>query len=194
MRQRFKIQELRFKKEKGCIPSSHEYGFSLIELILYMGFFSTLLMVLVQLFGSIVNVNLESQANAAVSQDGRYILNQMTYTLRQASTYTLPAAFGTNNASTQLQFTTLGGKTYTYALSSDPVGQKKVIVTDTGVGGSTEQLNSTGTTVSNLFFTRLKTTGTSGKNTISISFTLTSTARDTKGTRQETFTTTVGGR
>lgn len=166
-------------------------GFTLIELILYMGIFSTLLMVLVQLFGSIVNVNLESQANAAVSQDGRYILNEMTYTVRQAASFTTPSGYGIANATTQLQFTTTGGTTYTYALSTDPVGQKKLLISD---GVSTEQVNSYGTTVSNLSFTRLKTTGTSGKSTISVTFTLTSTTQETKGSQQETFMTTIGGR
>lgn len=166
-------------------------GFTLIELILYMGILSILLMVLVQLFGSIVNVNLESESNAAVSQDGRYILNEITYTLRQAKTFILPAGLGTANKSTQLQFTTYAGKTYTYSLSTDPAGQQKLLISD---GISTEQLNSNGTTVSNLSFTRYATTGTSGKNMITLSFTLTSTTQQPKGYQQETFMTTVGGR
>lgn len=163
-------------------------GVTLIELLLYMGIFSMLLMVLVQLFGAIVNVNMEAQSTSAVSQDGRYILNEMTYTLRQAKTFALPAGLGSANAGTQLQFTTTGGTTYTYTLSSDPVGQQKLMISD---GVSSEQLNSEGTTVSNLSFTRLATSGTSGKSTVTISFTLTSTTRAQKGYQQETFETTV---
>ncbi len=176
---------------KGFLKKNSQQGVTLIELLLYMGIFSILLMVLVQLFGTIVNVNLESQATAAVSQDGRYILNQMAYTIRQAQTFTVPSGFGTTNAGSQLQFTTTGGTTYTYSLSTDPVGQQKLMVSN---GISSEQLNSVGTTVSNLSFTRLKTSGTSGKNTITISFTLTSTTVEQKGYQQENFQTTVGTR
>jgi Tfp pilus assembly protein FimT len=162
--------------------SNYQSGVTLIELLLYMGIFSLLLMVFVQLFGGIVNVN---------SQDSRYILNQMTYTLRQAKTIAQPAGFGTANAGSQLQFTTSGGTTYTYSLSADPVGQQKLMLSD---GVNVEQLNSAGTTISNLLFTRLQTTGTSGESTVTISFTLTSTTRAQKGYQQETFQTTVGKR
>ena len=164
-----------------------QQGVTLIELLLYMGIFSILLMVLVQLFGGIVNINLESQANAAVSQDGRYILNEMTYTLRQAQSYSVPIAGASGS---QLVFST-GSKSYTYSLSNDPVGQQNLLIYD---GSSTERLNSYGTTVSGLTFTRLATTGTSGKNTITVSFTLTSTTHDQKGVQTQQFVTTVGGR
>ena len=177
------IQESRFKNKKG---------FTLIELILYMGIFSSLLMVLVQLFGSIVTVNLESEATSAVSQDGRYMLNEMTYTLRQAKTYTLPDV-GTANAGSQLQFTTAGGTTYTYALSTAPAGQQNLLISD---GSTTQQLNSYGTKVSNVNFIRLESTPSTGtpKGTITVSFTLTSTTRESKGSQQQTFQTTIGGR
>lgn len=170
---------------------SLQRGITLIELLLYMGIFSLLLMVFVQLFGTIVNVSLESQSTSAVSQDGRYILNQMTYTLHQASTFAQPSGFGAANAGSTLQFTTTDGTIYTYSLSSDPLGQKKLLLSD---GASTEQINSAGTTVSNLSFTRLKTSGTSGESSVTISFTLTSTTRQQKGYEQKTFTTTVGKR
>lgn len=188
MRKRFAFKNLLTMNKKG---------FTLIELLLYMGIFSTLLMVLVQLFGSIVNMNLDSQANAAISQDGRYILNEMSYSLRQASTYTTPSDVGAANQSSQLQFTTSGNTTYSYALSNDPVGQQNVIVTATNASGSTtERLNSFGTTVSNLHFVRLKSTTTTGtpKQTITVSFTLTSIAQETKGPKVEVFQTTIGGR
>lgn len=194
------IQDLRFKKSLQFgrkIPTPYalrairsQRGFTLIELLLYLGIFSGLLMVMVQLFGSIVNVNLESQANSAVAQDGRYILNEMSYTIRQANTFTAPNV-GTTSAGTQLQFSAKNGKTYTYALSSDPVGQKKLLISD---GVSSEQINSSGTVVSNLSFTRLATTGTSGVQTVTISFTLTSTTRETNGYHTESFRTTVGKR
>lgn len=186
--------ELRIKN-KGRYFShkkrNFQRGITLIELLLYMGIFSLLLMVFVQLFGTIVNVSLESQATSAVAQDGRYMLNQITSTLHQANTITQPSGLGVANAGSTLQFTTQDGVTYTYSLSSDPVGQKKLLLSD---GVTTEQINSAGTTVSNLSFTRLETSGTSGESTVTVSFMLTSTTREQKGYEQKTFTTTVGQR
>lgn len=185
------VLRIRYQVLSSLKKRSLQRGVTLIELLLYMGIFSILLMVFVQLFGTIVNVNLESQATSAVSQDGRYIVNQITDTIRQANTFTQPAGFGSANAGSTLQFTTTSGTTYTYMLSADPVGQKKLLLSD---GVTTEQLNSAGTTVSNLSFTRLTTSGTSGESSVTISFTLTSTTREQKGYQQENFQTTVGKR
>ena len=174
----------KFLKTHGSsLITQSQKGVTLIELLLYMGIFSTLLTVLVQLFGTIINVNLESQANAAVSQDGRYILNELTYTIRQANTISAPSGYGTANAGGTLTFTT-SGKTYSYTVSNN-----NLVVND---GTSTEQINSYGTTVSNVSFTRLKTSGTTGENTITLSFTLTSTTKEQKGYQTKSFQTTVG--
>lgn len=163
-------------------------GITLVELLLYMGIFSILLMVLVELFGTIVNVNLEAQSTSAVSQDGRFILNRITYDVRQAKTFTQPASAGASG--TVLQFTTSGGTTYKYWLSGNNLMLDNLTVSP----NTSDQLNSVGTTVSNLSFTRVQTTGTSGKNTITVSFTLTSTTRDQKGYQTENFQTTIGMR
>src|SRR3990172_6790072 len=48
-------------------------GFTIIELILYMGMLSILLAVLSQIFVSILNVQLESQSSSSIEQDSRYI-------------------------------------------------------------------------------------------------------------------------
>lgn len=167
---------------------SKQKGFTLIELLLYMGILSILLMVLVGLFGGIVNVNLESQATSAVSSDGRYMLERMSHDIRQAASISQPPA---GSAGSTLQFTKSDGKTYTYTLSTGQNGQENVVLSD---GTNTDQINSYGTSVSNLSFTRLATTGTSGNTAITISFILTSTIHDQKGYQQENFQTTVGTR
>src|SRR5579859_4809889 len=101
-----------FKKLKN------QKGVTLIELIIYMGIFSTLLMVLVQLFGSIVNVSLESQSNSSVSQDSRFILSRMSYDIRLAdpTSFTQPSGaafgYGTANAFAGIKFKTINGTTY----------------------------------------------------------------------------------
>ncbi|MDE2025407.1 MAG: prepilin-type N-terminal cleavage/methylation domain-containing protein [Patescibacteria group bacterium] len=174
----------------------NQKGITLVELLLYMGIFSTLLMVLVQLFGSIVSVNLESEANSSVSQDGRYILNRLSYDIRQAvaSSITAPAGLGTANAGSTLSFNSSGGQAYTYFLSSDVdhPGLKDIDVT---TGGNTDRLNSIGTTISNLQFILMKSTATTTpKYIVTVSFTLTSTTREQKGYQTKNFQTTVGTR
>lgn len=212
---RFKIHDLRFtwnyseQIEKSSLrrfltyvqndnTRKNERGITLIELIIYMGIFSTLLMVLVQLFGAIVNVNLESQANSAVSQDGRFILSRMSYDLRRAVatsfTKTDGSAFnyGTSNQVTGIKFVTIDGTTYKYWLS----GGNLMLDNLSAVPTTSDQLNSYGTTVTNLTFTRFESTAAiSPKNTIIVSFTLTSTTVESGNrTKVGNFQTTIGTR
>jgi len=175
---------------------SSQKGITLIELLLYMGIFSILLGVLVQLFGTIVNVSLESQANSSVSQDGRYILSRITYDVRQADVtkITSPAVYGVQNPAIQvLQFTTIDGTIYKYWMS----GNNLMLDNLTVIPNTSYQVNSYGTSVSNLSFTRMKSTTTTStpKNIITVSFTLTSTTIES-GNRQRVgnFQTTIGTR
>ena len=163
-----------------------EKGVTLLELLIYMGIFATLLMVLVELFGNIVNVSLKTQAVSAVSQDGRYILNRFTYDIRQATTIAIPAS---GSSGSTLQFTKGDGKTYTYSLVAGANGEDDLDLSD---GINTAVVNGYGTTVSSISFTHLATTGTSGLQTITISLTLKGRIKDQQGYEQKTFTTTVG--
>lgn len=88
-----------------------------------------------------------------------------------------------------IKFTTTDGTIYQYVLSGNNLDLNNI------TAGTTDQINSSGTTVSGLAFTRLATSGISGTNTITMSFTLTSTVtRAGRGTEQKSFQTTVGTR
>ncbi len=221
MNQELRIKNFRSRFTKRCFNLSHaeqgeasslgrsftslqddnkkerQRGVTLVELLLYMGIFSILLMVLVQLFSTIVNVSLEAQATSAVSQDGRFILNRIIYDVRRAdaTTITSPSTsqYGVQNPTIKvLQFTTTDGTTYKYWLSGGNLKLDNL----TASPNTSDQLNSVGTTVSNLSFVRLKSSATTNpENTISVSFTLTSTTVR-QGNRPETgnFQTTVGTR
>ncbi len=65
-------------------------GFTVVELLLYMGIFSILLVVLMQIFTSILSVHAESQATSQVEQDGSYILARLTNDIHKASTIATP--------------------------------------------------------------------------------------------------------
>jgi len=59
-------------------------GLTLVEMLLYMAVFSILLTVLLQIFFSALDVQLESKATSGVDQDGTYIMARLTYDIQRA--------------------------------------------------------------------------------------------------------------
>ena len=156
-------------------------GFTLVELLIYIGMLSILLTVLTQIFGSILDAQLEGEATSSVQQDGRFILSRLTYDIRRTNNIVVPAVLGTQSTSLQL---TIGGVNYTYAINSGNLE----LTNNLGANN----LNSGDATVSNLNFTRLGNTG--GKNTIQITYTVTSKVVRPKGQEIKNFQTTIGVR
>lgn len=156
-------------------------GFTLIELLLYMGIFSILLGVLMQLFFSILTTSSKSQTTSTVVQDGRFILNRLTYDLHNTSTIVTPSLGGQGST---LQLTRQDGTSGTYSLS----GNNLQLVNNTT--GTTDQLNSFASTISNLTFTRLGVNG--AEQTITVSFTATSSGSVNNVYDTQTFSTSIG--
>lgn len=159
-------------------------GFTLIELLIYIGIFSILILVLFQLLSLIFDVQLESQSSSSVTQDSRFIINRFSYDLGQAETVTVPAFLA--SASSTLQFSK-NSTTYTYSLQNG-----NIILANSSLGTS-DELNSHNTTVSDLTFTRFSDSE-SENSTVIMSFTLTSTIIKRGETPSENFTITVGTR
>ena len=152
-------------------------GFTLIELLLYMGIFVILLVVFIQMFGSLIETQLESESTSSVTEDQKYILDRLSYDIHRASSITTPA-LGSTGSSLQV---IIDGSTYTYALS----GGALQITNSNG----TDQLNSAGTTVSNVSFTNIGAGG--SKPNVQIKFVLTSVATPNSGAQKESVQTTV---
>lgn len=165
-------------KAKGLYVT-RKNGFTLIELVLFMGIVTILLVVLTQIFGSVLDVQKESAAFSSVQQDGTVILNRLMYDITRADSVITPSSLG--QKTTNLQFSA-GGINYTYAILNG-----NLVLTD-NIG--TDQLNSYDSTVSNVSFLRLGNVG--GKNTIQIAFTLTSRVQQAKGVEVRNFQTTIG--
>lgn len=147
-------------------------GFTIVELLLYMGIFSILLISLMQLFGSIIDVRLESEATSAISQDGVYILTRLTNDIHQSRIATIPSP---------ATLAISGGTSHTYQLNGSNLE----------MDGS--QLNSVNTTVSDLSFTLIGQS--SNKKQVQLSFKLTSKILRGGGKSQsQIFSTTVGTR
>lgn len=157
-------------------------GFSLIELVIYMGVFSILVMVLSTVFAQIVGVQLESEATAAVDQDGRFLMSRLLYDMKSATAINTPASLGVSSPTMQIL---VNGITYTYSLNA---GGNLQVVNNYG----TNMLNSFDSQISGLTFTRI---GSGGSNdTVRVNFTVTSRTRKMSGTGVESrsFQTTLG--
>lgn len=154
-------------------------GFTIIELLVYMGILSILLFILTDIFVATLNVKSESESQAAVQQDGRYILAKLMYDINQASSVSSPS-YSTYSDSLTI---VINNSVKTYNSLAD-----KLYITEDLT--ESNLLNSIDTQISDLKFTNLG--NNPGKSTIQISFTLTSKMIKNTGPEVESFQTTVG--
>ena len=89
-------------------------GFTIIELLLYMGLFSILITIIGGLFFSILQLRLEAETVSSVQQDSNFIIGRLKYDLNGATGVTSPASPG--QTATVLTFVK-SATTYTYTLS-----------------------------------------------------------------------------
>lgn len=161
-----------------------EKGFTMIELILYMGLLSIFLFVLMDIFISILDVRTESEATSSVQEDGRFILARLNYDISRASSITTPANLGDSSNSLVM---IINGITHTYSLS----GGKIQLENDQG----NFPLNSPQTiVVSPLNFQKIGSGVIGGKETVKIQFTVSSAGQMRSGSETRTFLTTAGRR
>ena len=164
------------KKRLTAIGSK---GMTLIEVLLVMGLMSIFLVMLTGIFTAALDVRSQSQSSATVVQDGRFILARLAYDINHATAVTTPGSLGVSGPSLVM---TVGGSTYTYALS----GTDLKLTDATG----TESLNGGDTTVSSLSFIKYGNAG--GDETVKIAFTVTSKIIHAGAADSQTFSTTVG--
>lgn len=153
-------------------------GFTLVELLVYMGLFSILIVVLTEIFLSILELQSQSVAVSSVASDGRFIVSRLTYDIRRATTISQPASLGQTGATAQLL---IGGANYALAGS----GGNLVLTSPLG----SDNLNSIGSQVTDLSFTRVGNVG--GKNSLQIKFRVTSRQNLPQGAEVRDYETTV---
>jgi len=161
------------------LKKNSSQGFTIIELLVYMGILSILLFILTDIFVATLNVKSESESQAAVHQDGRYILAKLMYDINQASSVSSPS-YSTYSDSLTI---VINNSVKTY----NSLGDKLYITEDLT---ESNLLNSIDTQISDLKFTNLG--NNPGKSTIQISFTLTSKMIKNTGPEVESFQTTIG--
>lgn len=133
-------------------------GFTLIELILYMGIFSILLFVLTDIFISSLKIKTSAESTAVINQDGRFIFSKLANDINNSNSISAPALGATASTIDLILY----GIPETIRFNNGNIE----LVT----GGNTYVLNSIDSQITNLAFTRLG--NANGKNTIRINLTL----------------------
>jgi len=152
-------------------------GFTIVELLIYSGLLAILITILTRLFTATVDVQLSSEATGAVEEDSRYIYSRLAYDITRADSIVTPASPGESSNSLTI---TIGPVFNTYSVS----GSNLMLGTD--------QLNSSGTIISNVSFYRLG--NVNGKDSIQIKFTITSTTQNVSGPDTKNMETTIARR
>lgn len=150
-------------------------GFTLVELLLYMGILSVMLSILVTVFVTAVDVQLESEASSSVQRDGTYILAKLAYDVHRGSAITIPPSLGAETNSLKI---VIGGVDYTYSLDGN---ENLTLLNNLG----TDNLNSYDSKVSALTVKRLGNPG-GVEDTLKINFILTSRTKRTGTAGYET--------
>lgn len=161
------------------IHNKRANGFSIVELLMYMGLVTILIAILTSIFLAALEAQLSSQASSSSLTSGRYILSRLQYDIHRADSIIVPSDFGTNTSNLILE---IDGTNHSYSL----VDGNLVL----GIGGNMDSLNETQTTISNLSFTKIGNVG--GKPTVTINFTVTGTESQPPEVRN--FETVIGTR
>lgn len=158
-----------------------QQGFTLVETLIYMGLLSIFVLIISDIFLSVLESKTESTGTASIEQDGRFMIARLTTDINRASSITSPAAMGATSSSLSL---VINGATYSYAV----VGGKLQITSPAGV----DSLSGPGTTINSVSFQKIG-DGVSSE-TVRISIDAASVAKRKKGAEQRVFSTTVGRR
>ena len=95
---------------------ANQNGFTLVELLVYFGLFSILLVVINGLFISSLEQQTQDLARSALQQESEYVLAKLKYDIYNSDEVISPADAG--NVSNSLQFVTKG-VAYSYQLNNE---------------------------------------------------------------------------
>lgn len=173
------------KKYREFYRNNFRRGYTLIELVVYMGLLGMLLVILSQFFVAALNVQLVSKADTAVEQDGAYLLARLTYDLRRAATVSQPSLGQTVATFSGIIADSGVNTVYQYSVND---GNMML-----AIAGSAVQLNSDESSISNFSLTRIGNSGQSAtaKDTLRVGFTVQSKAITSSGAQSLDYQTTV---
>lgn len=160
---------------------NRQKGFTLVEMLIFMGILSLFLLVLSQIFTSLLDSFLETETTSNTDHDVRYVFERLSRDIGQADTIVVPSSAGNNSQVLQIS---INGATYTYASQSG-----KLVVTE---NGETSSLMGFDTSLQSVSFTRLG--NTDGKPTVKVALQLKSLTESGPSDTVREFTTTFGTR
>ena len=154
-------------------------GASIIEVIIYTFLAISLLLVITDIFSSLLDKSRESVSFSEVETDAKFINQKLLNNFSSATDILVPSLL--NQPTTSLSFLA-NSTSYSYFLSGS-----NLLINE---GGIINRLNSYGTQVNNFTVTRLGNSG--GKSLLKISYDLRSTIILPKGYEQKTVKLTLG--
>ncbi len=160
-------------------------GTSLIELILYLGLLSIVLIIATDIMFRTSEFSLQSAAGNDLQDDARFIVSRFSYDIRRSNSISLPASLGDSSVTLILS---IGSETHTYTLNSFNLEYQETVGPNTQTGN----LNSNRTKVNSLSFERLGSVD--GNPTMKVMFELEGTTAKKGGPDQKTFETVVSQR
>ena len=89
----------------------HNRGFTMVELLIVIGIMGIFMVILSQVFVSILSMKLRSEATTAVAQDSRYLIARLSYDIARADNVSV------SNPSTLIL--TINGVSHTYSLENN---------------------------------------------------------------------------
>lgn len=182
MKKKSKVQPFDFTRGRLSKLKTFQNGFTLVELLVYMGVLTILVSILSSLFKSIADVELSSKATSSVDQDSRFIISRLIHDMQTATAIVTPNSAGATSNTLQI---TVNSVNYTYSSVS---GSLKF--DNPNYPGETNYLNSIDTILTNLSFTRIGSGD--NKDTIQVNFTLKSVSKQNGGAEQRSYQTTLG--
>lgn len=154
-------------------------GITLVELVIYMGILSVILVIFIDLFALLFDKQLETQSISAVQQDSNYILSRLPYEFGRAQSVEIPATAGAVTNSLRLM---TDSDIYDFYLLNNNLVREH--------NGEIEQVNGYDTTATNLTFRRLGENN--AQDVVQIELVLSSKAKKQSGNEVNQFSTTLG--
>lgn len=161
------------------MTKKNKNGFTLIELVLFMGLFSILLVILTTVFTALVQKQLEIQSISSVESDRDYILSRLKYDISRASAIQIPETPG---ETTQQLVLVIDGQTTIYELQNSAL--------ELTINNDTQRMNNVNTNISNLIFTRVG--NASGTAQVKVTLTIESNILEAYGQRSASINTFLG--
>lgn len=163
----------------------HQQGFTLIDLTIYSGLLGILLVILSDIFISVVHLQLSSGSQGAVEQNGTYVLSRLTYDLRRTTQIQSPLIGET--VATLSATIRIGAQDvpYTYELQN-----QNLVMT---IGTQTTQINSSDTIITDFSVKKIGNSAqfVTAKDTVQIGFTVHSRGTVSDSRKERSYNTVI---